>query len=130
MTDDEWAEQEKMTATDWENLWARLTKRIGVPGDSSLMRVMEAFSEAERKCAVAHHVVALPNDLIRLAAERAADDFGGNDGTFNAAGFSSALLKFSPTTTPIDGFIVQVMLTGRLDVQKLHGNHYRLLTSV
>lgn len=68
------------------------------------------------------------NDLIRLAAKRAAEDYGGNDGTFNAAGFSNELLKFSPTVTPIDGFIVEVILTGRPDIMPTGGNHYRLLS--
>jgi hypothetical protein len=67
------------------------------------------------------------NDLIRLAAERAALDFGANDGTFCAAGFSSEFLKFSPTVTPIDGDVVRVMLAGRPDIEPLTEGFYRLV---
>lgn len=119
---------EEMTLVDWENLWRRLTKKMGIPSDSSLMRAMEAYGEAERKGAVCVYRTAMPNDLIRLAAERAVENYGANDGTFNAAGYSQELVKFSPTTEQVDGFIVQVMLAGRIDIQPLHSNHYRLLT--
>ncbi len=70
------------------------------------------------------------NDLIRLAASRACDSFGGNDGTFNAAGFSQEFIKMSPTSNQIDGHIVRMMLTGRPDIQVLKGDaHFRLVQS-
>ena len=71
------------------------------------------------------------NDLIRLAASRAVDSFGGSGDTknvFNGAGFSQEFVKMSPTSEQIDGHIVRMMLTGRPDVQVLSGGaHYRLV---
>lgn len=70
------------------------------------------------------------NDLIRLAAERAAGSFGGHDGTFNGAGFSQEFAKLAGINGAIDGKLVRAMLTGRRDVRVLRGgSHYRLLAS-
>ena len=67
------------------------------------------------------------NDLIRLAAERAAASYGGHDGTFNAANFSQEFIAMGPTVRQIDGIVVRMMLTGRDDIGVLAGgSHYRL----
>ena len=53
-------------------------------------------------------------DVVRLAMNRAVGSLGSNDRTFNAAGFSQA--------------VVEAMLCGRNDVEQLRGEaHYRLL---
>ncbi len=71
------------------------------------------------------------NDLIRLAAERAAVAFAGRAGEFNGAGFSQQFILMSPTSEQIDGHIVRLMLTGRPDIQVLRGgSHYRLVEDV
>jgi NAD(P)-dependent dehydrogenase (short-subunit alcohol dehydrogenase family) len=70
------------------------------------------------------------NDVIRLAAERAVESFGGSDGVFNAAGFSQAFIAMSPTSEQIDGYVVRLMLAGRSDVEPLKGGaHFRLVPS-
>lgn len=69
----------------------------------------------------------MSNDLIRLAAERAAKAFGGGDGTFNGAGFSNEFAAIAGIRGAIDGHAVRAMLTGRADVRILKdGAHYRL----
>lgn len=68
------------------------------------------------------------NDVIRLAMERAAARFGGADGMFNGAGFSSALMRLANLSGVIDGQLVRTMLTGRSDVIPLGGGHYRMVT--
>jgi hypothetical protein len=71
------------------------------------------------------------NDLVALAAERAANYFGGNDGVFNAAGFSNALTELANVNGIIDGKIVRVILAGRSDIEVLKGGcHYRLVRGV
>ena len=66
------------------------------------------------------------NDLIRLAAERAAEAYGGHGLMFNAAGFSKAFVAMSPTSEQLDGHIVRMMLAGRPDIEVGHGSHFRL----
>lgn len=71
------------------------------------------------------------NDLIRLAAERAARafDHASPDGVFNAAGFSTELTRLAGVNGALDGKVVRAMLTGRPDVRPLHGGaHYQLRT--
>ena len=74
------------------------------------------------------------NDLIRLAASRAVNNFGGSGETknvFNGAGFSQEFVRMSLTSEQIDGHIVRMMLTGRPDIEVLKGGaHYRLVESV
>lgn len=71
----------------------------------------------------------MANDLIHLAMEEACRKFGGNDGVFNAAGFSQAMMHHARLRGGIDGLLVRVLLTGRDDVDVLHGgSHYRLRT--
>ena len=67
------------------------------------------------------------NDLIRLAIDRAVDDFGNrSDGLFNAAGFGINLMGIANLTGTIDGHLVRVILTGREDVAvEPDGAHYR-----
>jgi hypothetical protein len=69
----------------------------------------------------------MPNDVVRLAALQAADDFGGHDGTFNAAGFGQALCRIAGVDSSLDGRIVRALLFGRTDIEPLHGAHYRAL---
>jgi len=67
------------------------------------------------------------SDLIAFAMKQAARDFGGDDGVFNAAGFSDAFTRLSRTKSPLDGRVVEVMLWGRPDVDQLSGgSHYKL----
>lgn len=68
------------------------------------------------------------NDAVRLAALQAADEFGGKDGTFNAAGFSTALCRIAGVKSSLDGRVVRALLCGRTDIEPLHGGaHYRAL---
>jgi hypothetical protein len=69
----------------------------------------------------------MPNDLIRLACEQAAESFGGNDGTFNLAGLSAAICRIADVQGPIDGRICRVLLTGMADVEPgLSTSHFRI----
>jgi len=71
------------------------------------------------------------NDLVALAAERAANCFGGNNGMFNAAGFSNALTELANVNGVVDGEIVRVILAGRPDIEVLKGGcHYRLIRGI
>lgn len=67
-------------------------------------------------------------DLILIAAEQAAEAFGGGDGTFNAAGFSNCMMKLVNLRGTIDGNLVRAILSGRPDIEFLApgDSHYRL----
>jgi hypothetical protein len=66
------------------------------------------------------------SDLISWMMVRAADKFGGNDGTFNAAGFSSAWKEITGLQSGLDGRAVRAMLHGRPDVDALAGGaHFK-----
>lgn len=68
------------------------------------------------------------NDLIRLACETACDKFGVAD-TFNGASFSAEFTRLAGVEGVLDGRVVRAMLTGRPDIEILHGSaHYRLLS--
>lgn len=71
----------------------------------------------------------MTEDLIRKAMERSAAAFGGNDGTFSAAGFGFVFKTLAGLVKEgLDGNIVRAMLSGRKDVIQLHpGNaHFRI----
>ena len=71
------------------------------------------------------------NDVVRLACERAVRGFGGNDGMFNAAGFSNAMARLADCRGGLDGKMVRVILCGRSDVAVCSGGaHYRLKGAV
>jgi len=76
----------------------------------------------------------IPNDLIRLAIERAVCRYGSagtGDGVFTSACFSNEFTPLAGVKTQLDGRIVRAMLTGRDDVEVLHGGaHFRMLTSL
>lgn len=66
------------------------------------------------------------NDLVSWVMVRAEDKFGGNDGTFNAAGFSTAWKEITGLSSGLDGRAVRAMLHGRQDVQQLSGgSHFK-----
>lgn len=66
------------------------------------------------------------NDLVGLAAERAALAFGADYGMFDAACFSAELIRFSQLNTQINYRLVRVILTGREDIEVIDDSHYRL----
>lgn len=67
------------------------------------------------------------NDVVRLVCERAAQSFGGNDGMFNAAGFSNAMARIADCRGGLDGRMVRAILCGRSDVAVCSSDaHYRL----
>ena len=68
------------------------------------------------------------NDTVRLAMEQAALHFGG-EGTFNACGFSRALVRIAGLSgVQLDGQLVRVILHGRTDVEQMSGgSHYKIL---
>jgi hypothetical protein len=68
----------------------------------------------------------MPNDMLRFTMEKAAQRFGGGDGTFNAANFSNALRETSGVAQTLDGKMVRALMVGRPDVRVLPGSHYRL----
>lgn len=73
----------------------------------------------------------MENDLIRLAAERAARRFGGTDGIFNSAGFSQEFTRMARVSRPLDGNVVRAMLCGRSDCELLSGGaHFRLVSKL
>lgn len=68
------------------------------------------------------------NDTVGLAAHQAAKAFGGNEGIFNAAGFGIALMRIAGLSGVMDGYLVRAVLSGRRDIEVLHGGaHFRLL---
>lgn len=70
----------------------------------------------------------MSNDLIRLAMEQAAQNFGGDSLIFNSAGFAVAFARLAGVNGALDGKYVRAMLTGRSDVEVLSGGaHYRLI---
>jgi hypothetical protein len=68
-------------------------------------------------------------DLIGYVCYRATQKFGGNDGVFNAAGFSNAFESITGIKKTMDGNEVLAILWGRKDVEILNRSHYRLKTS-
>lgn len=69
-------------------------------------------------------------DVVWLAMHQAVVAYGGEaDGMFNAAGFSSCLMRIAGLKGVIDGILVSAILAGRTDVEALDsgGSHYRLL---
>jgi hypothetical protein len=70
----------------------------------------------------------MPNDMIRLAMERAVKRFGGNDRIFNAANFSATFTELADVRGSLDGKVVRAMLAGRTDVKPLLGGaHFKLI---
>ena len=65
-------------------------------------------------------------DVVRLAAEQAAIQFGGHDGTFNAASFSNRMARISMLKTKVDGLMVRAILCGRSDIEEVGPAHYRV----
>jgi hypothetical protein len=65
---------------------------------------------------------------VKAAIERAAQLFGGTDGTFNLANLSHALMEQAGLRGVIDGRLCRVILAGRSDVEMLSPGdcHYRL----
>lgn len=86
----------------------------------------EGTREAHRARIQARRLRRQPNDLVRLAMERAAAAFGGSDGTFTAANFSVAMMKLAGLEGAMDGKLVRAVLTGRRDVDTIDATHYRL----
>jgi len=69
-------------------------------------------------------------DVVWLAMHQAVEAYGGEaDGTFNAAGFSSCLMRIAGLKGVIDGNLVKAILAGRSDVEMLKPGdaHYKLL---
>lgn len=67
-------------------------------------------------------------DAVKLAMIRAADDFGKDGRTFNAAGFSQALTSIAGVKDQIDGRLCRAILCGRDDVTILSGGaHFAML---
>ena len=67
-------------------------------------------------------------DLVKLAMNRAAQRFGGSDGIFNGACFSSAFCELAGAASVLDGKIVEAMLCGRHDcIQLSGGSHYKMI---
>lgn len=64
---------------------------------------------------------------MRLACERAADAYGGDDGMFNAAGFSLYFKLLAGMSNGIDGEYVRAILSGRSDIRKTGGGHYQII---
>ncbi len=70
----------------------------------------------------------MANDLIRLACEQAAREFGVGD-TFNGANFAAVFARMAALEGRLDGNYVRAILTGRQDIEILHGSsHFRLLS--
>lgn len=69
------------------------------------------------------------NDLVNLAMRRAVKNFGGSDKVFNSAGFGVELSKLANfAERGLDGNLVEVILCGRPDVERLTGGaHFRLI---
>ena len=66
------------------------------------------------------------NDLVGLAAKRAADRFG-HETDFTAATFSHELMGLAGLNGAIDGRLVEVILRGRDDVENTGiDGYYRL----
>lgn len=69
----------------------------------------------------------MQQDLIGYICLRATKSFGGNDGMFNAAGFSNQLEKITGVKRTMDGETVRAILWGREDIEALpDGAHYKL----
>lgn len=67
-------------------------------------------------------------DAVHEAMLRAAKKYGGEDGTFNNACFSEALLEMAGVKQQIDGKVMATILLGRQDVEILPGRaHYRVM---
>ena len=68
------------------------------------------------------------NDGLHFAMSRACRKFGGaDDGIFNLAGLSAAIVEISGLKACIDGEILRALLVGRDDVEEMSGgSHYRL----
>ena len=67
-------------------------------------------------------------DLIHLAMQRAAEQFGGDRKQFNSAEFGAQMMRLAGLQGVIDGRLVEVMLCGRRDVEQLPGGaHYSLV---
>jgi len=70
----------------------------------------------------------MPNDLVHDAILEAVEAFGGTDGTFNLAGFGTAVARMAGVVRSVDGLVCRVILAGRSDCTPLPGGaHYRLL---
>lgn len=71
-------------------------------------------------------------ETVQQAILKAVSAFGGDDGTFNAAGFATAFAELagvSPKGNVTDGKVVAAILGGRGDVAALPGGaHYRYLS--
>jgi hypothetical protein len=66
------------------------------------------------------------NDVIRLAAEEAARNYGNNENIFNAAGFSNAIMRIAGLKGAIDGRLVRILLAGRQDIEILSNSYYKI----
>jgi hypothetical protein len=73
----------------------------------------------------------MPSDSVSLAMQMAAKSFGGDDGVFNAAGFSNAMRRLSGVNCSLDGYVVAAILRGRIDVEAREGGAtYRYLNYI
>lgn len=68
----------------------------------------------------------LDNMTILFFAWKATRKFGGNDGLFNSAGFSSVIRDALGLAT-LDGLIVKLILSGRDGIEQVGAAHWRLL---
>jgi hypothetical protein len=66
------------------------------------------------------------SDLVNYICQRAAFRFGGSDGVFNAAVFSTVWSEITGLKNGLDGLAVRAMLHGRPDVES-NGSHFRLV---
>jgi hypothetical protein len=66
-------------------------------------------------------------DLIHEIMVEASQRFGGDDRVFNAAGFGLAFARKVGLNGPLDGIVVQTILSVREDVEHLSGAHYRVI---
>lgn len=71
-------------------------------------------------------------DGVAEAMKIAVKDFNGSgkaEDIFNAAGFSSAMMKLAGIRGALDGHVVRAMLKGRNDVEALSGGYYQYIPS-
>ena len=112
--EDDIASMEAMSARDLLRWWS-----TGAPAYAAALN-----AEEQRRAAAP---LAEPwDDLVGAAAREAARRFGGDDGMFNAAGFSEAMRTYCAQT--LDGKMVGAILSGRSDITPRGPSHYRYAT--